>query len=135
MVITLSDFFNELGGTLDSTLRLFRQQNLSVEDIISLRNVDYGIASELLFALYRRGFIRNLDFKNYDKPADIDLNDFFRISIEGLDYLELHRNWWARFWFRSVVCPIVVSFITAINAEPLWNLIKKLARFIYASAQ
>ena len=85
-----------------------------------------------MFALYRRGYINNTNFKEYTKPVDIDITDVFEISVEGIDYLELHKHWWMRFWFRSLGCPAIIAFITAINAEYLWNSVKTFVRFILA---
>ena len=115
------DFQFELGDTLDSTLRMFPTKNLCAEDIIRQRCVDREIAKETLFALYKRGYIKSVAHKDYETSDAIELEDFFRLSVEGRDYMELHVVWWNRFWFRSVLCPLLVSFITALNAQRIWN--------------
>lgn len=128
------EFGNEIGKTLDGVLRRFPNNDLCVDDIIEVYGVKYPVAQELIFALVRRGYIINVDApydKKYVNPNDIDLVEKFRITVEGRDYLELHRVFWQRFWFRSIGCPVIVSFITALNAEPIFHLIKSVLRFIY----
>lgn len=120
------DFQSELGKTLDSTLRLFPKETLCAEDIISRRVVNREVAKEMLFALYNRGYIANVERKTYESADKIELADRFRITVEGTDFIELHRAWWARFWFRSIVCPVTVSFVTAVNAVHVWNVLKKI---------
>ncbi len=115
------DFQIELGDTLNGTLRLFAKKNLCAEEIIRQRLVNREVAKETLFALYKRGYIANVKQKTFDDAATIELDDFFRLSVEGRDYIELHRVWWRRFWFRSVVCPVIVSFVTALNAQRIWH--------------
>ena len=126
----MSDFSTEIGTTLDSYLRLFQNDNLCAEDLISKKAINKEFAEEILFALYRRGHLRNVEWKEYQSPAEIDIADRFRISIEGVDYLELHKEWWKRFWFRSVVCPLIVSFVTSISANHICHAIKECHAFI-----
>ena len=115
------DFQIELGNTLDGTLRLFAKKNLCAEEIIRQCLVDREVAKETLFALYKRGYIASVKHKIFDDATAIELEDFFRLSVEGRDYIELHRVWWQRFWFRSIVCPVIVSFVTALNAQRIWH--------------
>ena len=124
------DFQFELGKTLDSTLRLFAKENLCAENIISRRSVTREVAKETLFALYNRGYIANLERKTYESAEKIELADRFRITVEGRDFIELHAKWWARFWFRSIVCPVVVSFVTALNAVKILNVFKGIWRLL-----
>ena len=124
------DFQFELGKTLDGTLRLFAKKNLCAENIISRRSVTREVAKETLFALYNRGYIANLERKTYESAEKIELADRFRITVEGRDFIELHAKWWARFWFRSIVCPVVVSFVTALNAVKILNVFKGIWRLL-----
>lgn len=124
------DFQFELGKTLDSALRLFAKKNLCAENIISRRSVTREVAKETLFALYNRGYIANLERKTYESAEKIELADRFRITVEGRDFIELHAKWWARFWFRSIVCPVVVSFVTALNAVKILNVFKGIWRLL-----
>ena len=124
------DFQFELGKTLDGTLRLFAKKNLCAENIISRRSVTREVAKETLFALYNRGCIANLERKTYESAEKIELADRFRITVEGRDFIELHAKWWARFWFRSIVCPVVVSFVTALNAVKILNVFKGIWRLL-----
>ena len=110
----MSDFSNELGRTLDKYLRLFSSENLCLAYLIESHSLNINVAKEILFALYRRGFIRNIDCKTYRKPEDIQIEDFFQISVERTDYTELHQKWWLRFWFSSFACPAAVSLLTSI---------------------
>ena len=110
----MSDFSNELGKTLDKYLRLFPSENYCAANLIEIHSIPLDVAKEILFALYRRDFIQSVDCKTYKKAADIQLEDFFRISIEGVDYLELHKKWWTRFWFSSLACPAAVSLLTSL---------------------
>ena len=45
----------ELGNTLDGTLRLFQNNELAPASLINERGMDYEIALETFFALYKRG--------------------------------------------------------------------------------
>ena len=117
------DFQFELGKTLDNTLRNFSDKKLAPAFLINTYATDYEIALEIFFALYKRGYIKNVDHKEYCRADDIDIGDHFRITVEGRDYIELNVVWWRRFWFRSIVCPIIVSFVTAVNADRVWHFI------------
>lgn len=114
------DFQFELGKTLDSTLRRFPGNNLAPASLIN-EGVDYEVALETFFALYSRGYIKNVERKSYESADKIELDDRFRITVEGRDFIELHQVWWCRFWFRSIVCPVIVSFITALTADKVWH--------------
>ena len=117
------DFQFELGNTLDTALRLFQSNELAPSFLINTYATDYEIALETFFALYKRGYIKNVERKEYNRADDIDIGDHFRITVEGRDYIELHVIWWCRFWFRSIVCPVIVSFIIALNADRMWHFI------------
>ncbi|MBR3747054.1 MAG: hypothetical protein IKN27_08865 [Selenomonadaceae bacterium] len=124
------DFQFELGKTLDGTLRLFAKKNLCAEDIINRCAACREVAKETLFALYNRGYIANVDRKTYESAEKIELADRFRITVEGRDFIELHAKWWTRFWFRSIVCPVIVSFVTALNAVKILNTFKEIWRLL-----
>ena len=107
------DFQFELGDTLDTALRLFQRNELAPSFLINTYATDYEIALETFFALYKRGYIKNVERKEYNRADDIDIGDHFRITVEGRDYIELHVIWWCRFWFRSIVCPVIVYYVKA----------------------
>ncbi len=115
------DFQFELGKTLDTTLRKFSSKELAPAYLINTYGTDYEIALETFFALYKRGYIKNVESKEYVRAEVIDIGDHFRITVEGRDYIELHVIWWRRFWFRSIVCPIIVSFVTALSADRVFH--------------
>ena len=54
----------------------------------------------------------------------------FCVSSNGLNYLQLRRKWWQRFWVRSIACPVAVSFVTALNADTIWAVGTRAVLFI-----
>lgn len=124
------DFQFELGNTLDKTLRGFEGKEFAPSFLINTRGTDYEVALEIFFALYNRGYIKNVDHKAYERADDIDVADKFRITVEGRDYIELHCIWYRRFWIRSLLCPVIVSFITALNAAPIWRAFKQIVQLL-----
>lgn len=117
----MSEFGKEIGNTLDKVLRHFKIENLCAETVIAEYSVKADVAKEILFALYRREYIRSVEHKDYKNSDEIALSDNFRIAVEGIDYIELHKRWWQRFWFKSVGCPIVISFVIALGAETVYH--------------
>ena len=115
------DFQFELGKTLDTALRKFSSEELAPAYLINTYGTDYEIALETFFALYKRGYIKSVESKEYVRAEAVDIGDHFRITVEGRDYIELHAIWWRRFWFRSIICPIIVSFVTALNADRIFH--------------
>ena len=83
---------NKLGENLYRNLQLFETENLYVEDIIVKNQVEGDIAEEIVFGLYQRGFIKNLEEKFFKTSADIGLADCFRLTVEGKNYLETVKN-------------------------------------------
>ena len=83
---------NKLGENLYRNLQLFETENLYVEDIIVKNQVEGDIAEEIVFSLYQRGFIKNLEEKFFKTSADIGLADCFRLTVEGKNYLETVKN-------------------------------------------
>ena len=79
---------NKLGDILYRNLQFFETENLYVEDIIIKNQVEGDIAEEIVFSLYQRGFIKNLEEKIFKTSADIGLADCFRLTVEGKNYLE-----------------------------------------------
>ena len=54
---------NKLCDILYRNLQFFETGNLYVEDIIVKNQIEGDIAEELVFSLYQRGFIKNLEEK------------------------------------------------------------------------
>ena len=130
------EFGNELGKTLDGVLRDFLERNLSVADLIMKYQIEGELITETMFALYQRGYIAEVqENKQYDCYKKIYLDDEFRLTVEGRDYIELHDEYKTRFWLRFVVCPAVVSFITALNADKVWNVIIKVGTILWQLTQ
>ena len=128
------DFQFELGNTLDTTLRKFPDKELCPENIIC-EEIDGEVATEIFFALYKRNYIKSVEHKEFNNAADIELGDFFSLSVEGKDYIELTHRWNVRFFLRFLLCPSVVSFVTAINAAPIWEFIKEYSTLVYTLLQ
>ena len=82
---------NNLNDILYRSLQLFESDSLCVEDIILKNQVEDEFAKEIIFSLYKRGFVRNTDDKIYNKPSDIRLGELFRLTVDGLNYLEFAR--------------------------------------------
>ena len=83
---------NKLGDILYRNLQFFETENLYVEDIIIKNQFEGDIAEEIVFSLYQRGFIKNLEEKFFNSSADIGLADCFRLTVEGKNYLETVKN-------------------------------------------
>ena len=83
---------NILNDILYRNLQLFESENLYVEDIIVNNQVEGFIAKEIIFSLFQRGFIKNLEEKLFKTSADIELADCFRLTVEGKHYLESIKN-------------------------------------------
>jgi|GEM_PF-2762059 len=86
------DFENKLSELLQHNLTLFESDSLCVEDIILKNQVEDEFAKEIIFSLYKRGFVRNTDDKIYNKPSDIRLGELFRLTVDGLNYLEFAKK-------------------------------------------
>ena len=83
---------NNLNDILYRSLQLFESDSLCVEDIILKNQVEDEFAKEIIFSLYKRGFVRNTDDKIYNKPSDIRLGELFRLTVDGLNYLEFAKK-------------------------------------------
>ena len=83
---------NKLGDILYRNLQFFETENLYVEDIIIKNQIEGDIAEKIVFSLYQRGFIKNLEEKFFNSSADIGLADCFRLTVEGKNYLETVKN-------------------------------------------
>lgn len=82
----------KLGENLHRNLCFFEVEPLCVEDIIVKNQVEGDIAKEIIFSLQKRGYIKNVDDKNYNLATDIELGDLFRLTAEGKNYLESVKN-------------------------------------------
>ena len=124
---------NEMGETLEKTLKLFRKSPHCVEDLISYE-VPYDLLKEKIFELVKRGYLANVDDKEYHSFKDVSIEDKFRITIKGTDYLEIRSHWWEIFSIESFYLPIVVSFITSIISEfikpPLFTALSKVLLYL-----
>ncbi len=107
---------NEMGETLEKTLKLFRKSPLHIQDLIIKKN-SYELSKEQVFELVIRGYLINVDGKEYNSPNSIGIEDVFRITVKGTDYLEIRSHWWEMFRVQSVYIPVAVSFITSILSE------------------
>ena len=130
------DYKNELGTILEKVLVAVKEsaEPVSRDDVAKMFNVSNRIATDYLQALYNRGYI--MDFRGEWKNTDNQESKFVAnesrwiISVDGLNYLDLHKYWWTRFWTRSVLCPLIVSLIvssiTAVNAPLIWQAFKSI---------
>lgn len=121
------DYKNELGSLLTKVLQIIKtsKEPLSRDELARIMNVSNRIATDYLKALYNRGYI--MDFRGDWKDPETKETKFeimasrWVVSVDGLNYLDLHNYWWTRFWARSILCPLivaaVVSVVTSLNAE------------------
>lgn len=127
------DYKNELGPLLTKVLKIIKlsKEPISHDELARMMNVSNRIATDYIKALYNRGYI--MDFrgdwkdKNGKEPVLVITAARWVISVDGLNYLDLHAYWWTRFWARSILCPLivaaVVSLVTSLNAEVIRNAI------------
>lgn len=110
------------------------KEPISRDEIASLMKVSNRIVNDYLESLYKREYIMDSrgdwrDNETKEKTFQAKESKWI-ISAEGLNYLDLHRYWWTRFWTRSILWPLIVSaatsIFTAINAEK----VRKLAETI-----
>ena len=101
---------NEIGKTFETLLKRFRRGNICVQDLFE-ESLDK--TQDTLFVLIQRNFIA-CDGKEYQSPRQIDISDTFRITMEGINYLELRERFLNRYWVRSILVPIIVSITTTI---------------------
>lgn len=121
------DYKNELGPLLTKILKIIKEsaEPLSRDELARMLKVSNRIATDYLQALYNRGYIMDArgDWRDKKTKEEIFVEGASRwvISVDGLNYLDLHNYWWTRFWARSILCPLivaaVVSVVTSLNAE------------------
>lgn len=121
------DYKNELGPLLTKILKIIKEsaEPLSRDELARMLKVSNRIATDYLQALYNRGYIMDArgDWRDKKTKEEIFVEGASRwvISVDGLNYLDLHNYWWTRFWVRSILCPLivaaVVSVVTSLNAE------------------
>lgn len=127
------DYKNELGPLLMKVLTAIKESKEPVtrDELAKIMNVSNRIANDYLESLYKRGYIIDSrgewrDSKTNEKVF-LATDTYWIISADGLNYIDLHRYWWTRFWTRSVICPLIVSLIvstaTALNIEKIRNII------------
>lgn len=121
------DYKNELGPLLTKILKIIKEsaEPISRDELARMLKVSNRIATDYLQALYKRGYIMDTrgTWKDNKTNEEIFVETVSRwvISVDGLNYLDLHNYWWTRFWVRSILCPLivvaVVSVVTSLNAE------------------
>lgn len=123
------DYKNELGPLLTKILTIIKESKepISRDELATIMKVSKRIATDYLKSLYNRRYI--IDYRGEWKDGETKEEKFeekesrWIISVDGLNYLDLHKYWWTRFWTRSVVCPLIVSFvvsaITAVNIDKI----------------
>lgn len=121
------DYKNELGPLLTKILKIIKEsaEPISRDELARMLKVSNRIATDYLQALYKRGYIMDArgTWKDNKTNEEIFVETVSRwvISVDGLNYLDLHNYWWTRFWVRSILCPLivaaVVSVVTSLNAE------------------
>lgn len=121
------DYKNELGPLLTKILKIIKDSNepISRDELARMLNVSNRVATDYIESLYNRGYI--MDFRgewkdNKTKERKFEITESrWIISVDGLNYLDLHNYWWTRFWARSILCPLivsaVVSIVTSLNAD------------------
>lgn len=130
------DYKNELGPILHKVLTVIKESTepVSRDELAKIFNVSNRIATDYIQALYNRGYIMDFrgEWKNAESKSFPVKESRWIISVDGLNYLDLHRYWWTRFWTRSVLCPLIVSLvvsaITAVNAPAIWTGIKAILK-------
>ena len=134
------DYKNELGSLLTDVLTIIKESKepISRDKLATIMKVSKRIATDYLKSLYSRGYI--IDFRGDWKDPKTKEEKFeeeesrWIVSADGLNYLDLHKYWWKRFWTRSVVCPLIVSFVmsvfTSFNIEKIRIVIKTITNLL-----
>lgn len=133
------DYKNELGPLLTKVLKIIKESKepISRDELANIMNVSNRIATDYLKALYNRGYIMDSRGTWRDNKTKeeifVETKSLWVISVDGLNYLDLHNYWWTRFWVRSILCPLivsaVVSLVTSLNAEVIRNAIIMMINF------
>lgn len=123
------DYKNELGPLLTKVLKIIKEsaEPVSRDELARIMKVSNRIATDYLQALYKRGYIMDArgDWRDKKTKEEIFVEKASRwiVSVDGLNYLDLHNYWWTRFWVRSILCPLivaaVVSVVTSLNADAI----------------
>ncbi len=129
------DYNNELGKTITNVLKHMPKEpnHISQNDLEKILGLTPRSSYRCLEMLYKRDLIMDPTgdwMDSQTKKPSFYVGADWCISMEGINYLENHASWWRRFWVRSIICPIIVSFITAINANNIWTIISEILVWI-----
>ena len=129
------DYNNELGKTAMKVLKHIPEEpnHISQEDLEKMLGLSKRSSYRYPQMLYKRELIMDStgdwnDGKTKEEAFYVGAD--WCISMEGINFLENHTSLWRRFWVRSILCPFVVSFITAINANDIWTIIRGISALI-----
>ena len=107
------DYVNEIGKSLEKFLEEFKTNDYIYPEQRLEDSLEF--TQDMFFALEKRGFITCYG-KEINCRDDIELSDKFRITIEGINYLELRSRWWETFLMRTFYIPLFVAAITGLVA-------------------
>ena len=109
---------NEMGETLENALKciMLADRYVTIEEFASMRGTDVEKAFEILKNLQGKGYVKGHRPHTSYETLEAALSDrpLYRISIEGINYLELKAHWWVMFRVSSIYIPIAVSFVTSL---------------------
>lgn len=109
---------NEMGKTLERALKrlMLIDRYVTIEEFASIIDTDTEMAFEILANLENKGYVRHQRPHVFYPTLEADLSDrpLYRISIEGINYLELKAHWWVMFRVSSIYIPIAVSLATSL---------------------
>ena len=126
------NYEKELGNDLTKILIAVKNSpNITLEDLAVKLNISENLVKDYVESLQKRGYINSTrKFLTDSGESRIVYGTFWKISVDGLNYLDLHRRWYKRFFVRSVLCPLIVSFVTSLvtvsNAENILKFFKSL---------
>ena len=109
---------NEMGETLERALKrlMLIDRYVTIEEFASIIDTDTEMAFEILANLENKGYVRHQRPHVFYPTLEAALSDrpLYRISIEGINYLELKAHWWVMFRVSSIYIPIAVSLGTTL---------------------
>lgn len=116
---------DELDRSSEGLLNLFlKEQTLNISQIEIVLHQSVFDFSGYLGILLKRGYIQNADISNPNDEV-VHMDGTYRITTAGENYFDFKSQAKWKYISRSVLTPIVLSFITALITTLITNYFKK----------
>ena len=94
------NYEKELGNDLTKILIAVKNSpNITLEDLTVKLNISENLVKDYVESLQKRGYINSTrKFLTDSDNSAVVYGTFWKISVDGLNYLDLHRRWYKRFF-------------------------------------